>query len=151
MDPIRLLIRQYINAAWRRRWTGVIVAWLVCAFGWAAITFIPNDYESSARLYVDADAVLPPLLGGIEADWAPASQLELLQRTLLSRPNLEKVISKTDLDLTVANPSDRERLISRLSHEIRVDPQTRNLFTITYRDHLSQKGHDGVQAHLTIF
>jgi polysaccharide chain length determinant protein (PEP-CTERM system associated) len=151
MDPIRLLIRQYINAAWRRRWTGVIVAWLVCAFGWAAITFIPNDYESSARLYVDADAVLTPLLSGIEADSAPASQLELLQRTLLSRPNLEKVISKTDLDLTVANPSDRERLISRLSHEIRVDPQTRNLFTITYRDHSPKMAHDVVQTLLTIF
>jgi len=151
MDPIRLLIRQYINAAWRRRWTGVIVAWLVCAFGWAAITFIPNDYESSARLYVDADAVLTPLLSGLEADSAPASQLELLQRTLLSRPNLEKVISKTDLDLTVANPSDRERLISRLSHEIRVDPQTRNLFTITYRDHSPKMAHDVVQTLLTIF
>jgi len=151
MDPIRLLIRQYINAAWRRRWTGVIVAWLVCAFGWAAITFIPNDYESSARLYVDADAVLTPLLNGIEADSAPASQLELLQRTLLSRPNLEKVISKTDLDLTVANPSDRERLISRLSHEIRVDPQTRNLFTITFRDHSPKLAHDVVQSLLTIF
>ena len=151
MDPIRLLIRQYINAAWRRRWTGVVVAWLVCAFGWGAITFIPNDYESSARLYVDADAVLTPLLLGIEADSAPASQLELLQRTLLSRPNLEKVISKTDLDLTVSNPSDRERLISRLSNEIRVVPQTRNLFTITYRDHSPKLAHDVVQSLLTIF
>ena len=151
MDPIRLLIRQYINAAWRRRWTGVVVAWMVCAFGWGAITFIPNDYESSARLYVDADAVLTPLLSGLEADSAPASQLELLQRTLLSRPNLEKVISKTDLDLTVANPSDRERLISRLSNQIHVIPQTRNLFTISYRDHSPKLAHDVVQALLTIF
>ena len=151
MDPIRLLIRQYINAAWRRRWTGVIVAWLVCAGGWAAVAFIPNEYESSARLYVDADAVLTPLLSGIAADSAPASQLELLQRTLLSRPNLEKVISKTDLDLSVANPSDRERMIRELSSAIRVVPQTRNLFTITYRDKSSKLAHDVVQTLLTIF
>jgi polysaccharide chain length determinant protein (PEP-CTERM system associated) len=151
MDPIRLLIRQYINAAWRRRWTGVIVAWLVCACGWTAVAFIPNEYESSARLYVDADAVLTPLLSGIAADSAPASQLELLQRTLLSRPNLEKVISKTDLDLTVANPSDRERLIKQLSVDIRVVPQTRNLFTITFRDRSPKLAHDVVQTLLTIF
>jgi len=151
MDPIRLLIRQYINAAWRRRWTGVAVAWLVCAFGWAAVTFIPNEYESSARLYVDADAVLTPLLNGLAADSAPASQLELIERTLLSRPNLEKVISKTDLDLTVANPSDRERLIGRLSNEIRVVPQSRNLFTITYRDRSPKMAHDVVQTLLTMF
>jgi polysaccharide chain length determinant protein (PEP-CTERM system associated) len=151
MDPIRLLIRQYINAAWRRRWTGVIVAWLVCAGGWAAVAFIPNEYESSARLYVDADAVLTPLLSGIAAESAPASQLELLQRTLLSRPNLEKVISKTDLDLTIVNPSDRERMIRDLSSAIRVVPQTRNLFTITYRDKSAKLAHDVVQTLLTIF
>jgi polysaccharide chain length determinant protein (PEP-CTERM system associated) len=151
MDPIRLLIRQVITAAWRRRWTGVMVAWLVCAFGWTAVTFIPNEYESSARLYVDADAVLTPLLRGIAADTAPMSQLDLLQRTLLSRPNLEKVISKTDLDLTVVNPSDRERLVTRLSNQIRVVPQTANLFTITYRDHSPQMAHDVVQTLLTIF
>jgi polysaccharide chain length determinant protein (PEP-CTERM system associated) len=151
MDPIRLLLRQYINAAWRRRWTGVVVAWLVCACGWAAVAFIPNEFESSARLYVDADAVLTPLLSGIAADSAPQSQLELIQRTLLSRPNLEKVISKTDLDLTVANPSDRERLIKRLSNDIRVVPQTRNLFTITYRDRSPKMAHDVVQTLLTIF
>src|ERR1700722_7810050 len=151
MDPIRLLIRQYINAAWRRRWTGVVVAWLVCALGWASITFIPNEYESSARLYVDADAVLTPLLTGLAADSAPQSQLELIQRTLLSRPNLEKVISKTALDLTVSNPSDRERLIKRLSNDIRVVPQTRNLFTITYRNRSAKLAHDVVQTLLTIF
>ncbi len=151
MDPIRNLIRQYINAAWRRRWTGVVVAWLVCVFGWAAITFIPNEYESSARLYVDADAVLTPLLNGLAADSAPQSQLELIQRTLLSRPNLEKVISKTDLDLAVTSPSDRERLIKRLSSDIKVVPQTRNLFTITYRDLSPRLAHDVVQSLLTIF
>ena len=151
MDPIRLLIRQYINAAWRRRWIGVVVAWLVCAFGWATVNFIPNQYESSARLYVDADAVLTPLLSGLAADSAPQSQLELVQRTLLSGPNLEKVISKTDLDLAAANASDRERLIKRLSSDIKVVPQTRNLFTITYRDLSPKLAHDVVQSLLTIF
>ena len=65
---------------------------------------IPNQFESSARLYVDADAILTPLLRGIAAESAPTTQLEILQRTLLSRPNLEKLISKTDLDLTVNSP-----------------------------------------------
>jgi polysaccharide chain length determinant protein (PEP-CTERM system associated) len=151
MDPIRLLIRQYVNAAWRRRWIGVAVAWLVCIFGWTAITFIPNEYESSARLYVDADAVLTPLLSGIAADSAPSSQLEILMRTLLSRPNLEKVISKTDLDLSVTSASDRERLVKELSTTIRVVPQTRTLFTISYRNQSPKLAHDVVQTLLTMF
>jgi len=151
MDSVRVLLSQYLRAAWRRRWLGVMVAWLVCGVGWVGVYIIPNQYEASARLFVDADAVLTPLLRGIAADSAATSQLDILQRTLLSRPNMEKLISKTDLDLTLNSPSDRERLISRLSAEVKVTPQTKNLFTISYRDKSPKLAYDVVQTLLTIF
>ena len=68
MDSLRILVQQYLRAAWRRRWMGVIVAWLVCGVGWVGVYLIPNQFESSARLYVDADAILTPLLRGIAAE-----------------------------------------------------------------------------------
>jgi polysaccharide chain length determinant protein (PEP-CTERM system associated) len=151
MESLRQLLDQYLRAAWRRRWIGVMVAWLVCGLGWFGVYAIPNQYESNARLFVDADAVLTPLLRGIAVDSAPTTQLEIVQRTLLSRPNLEKLISKTDLDLTLTGPSDRARLISRLATDIKVTPQTKNLFTITYRDKSPKLAHDVVQTLLTIF
>jgi polysaccharide chain length determinant protein (PEP-CTERM system associated) len=151
MDSVRVMLSQYLRAAWRRRWMGAIIAWMVCGVGWVVVYTIPNQYESAARLFVDADAVLTPLLRGLAADSAPTTQLEILQRTLLSRPNIEKLISKTDLDLTLNSPSDRERLITRLSTEIHVVPQTKNLFTITYRDKSPKLAHDVVQTLLTIF
>jgi len=146
-----VLAQQYLKAAWRRRWLGVTVAWLVCAVGWVGVYLIPNQFESSARLYVDGDLVLTPLLHGLTIDTGPVSQLDMLQRTLLSRPNLEKLVSKTDLDLSVKSPSDRERLVASLATDIRVTPQTRNLFTITYRDPNPRTAHDVVQTLLTIF
>jgi polysaccharide chain length determinant protein (PEP-CTERM system associated) len=151
VDNLRILVQQHLRAAWRRRWMGVIVAWLVCGLGWVGVYLIPNQFESSARMFVDADAILTPLLRGLAAESAPTTQLEILQRTLLSRPNMEKLISKTDLDLSVTSPADRERLISRLADTIRVVPQTRNLFTITYRDKSPKMAHDVVQTLLTIF
>jgi polysaccharide chain length determinant protein (PEP-CTERM system associated) len=151
MEAIRALVEQYLRAAWRRRWIGAAVAWLVCGLGWVGAYLVPNQFESSARLYVDADAVLTPLLRGLAADSAPVGQLETLQRTLLSRPNLEKLVSKTDLDLAVTGPSDRERLLTGLANAIRVTPQTRNLFTITYRNSNPRLARDVVQTLLTIF
>ena len=151
MDSLRVLVEQYARAAWRRRWIGVFITWLICGVGWVGVYLVPDQYESSARLFVDADAVLTPLLHGLAAETGPASQLEMLQRTLLSRPNLEKLISKTDLDLSVANPSDRERLLQSLGLDIKVIPQTRNLFTITYRNASAKLAHDVVQTLLSIF
>jgi polysaccharide chain length determinant protein (PEP-CTERM system associated) len=151
MDSVRVMLSRYLRMAWRRRWMGVMIAWMVCGVGWVLVYTIPNQFESSARMFVDADAVLTPLLRGLAADSAPTTQLESLQRTLLSRPNLEKLVSKTGLDLSLHGPSDRERLLTRLSTEIKVTPQTKNLFTITYRDKSAQLAHDVVQTLLTIF
>jgi polysaccharide chain length determinant protein (PEP-CTERM system associated) len=151
MESLRLLAETYLRAAWRRRWVGVIIAWLICGLGWVGVYLVPNQFESTARLYVAADAILTPLLKGLAADSSPTSELDVLQRTLLSRPNLENLISKTDLDLSVSGPSDRERLIQQLAVDIQVKPQTKNLFTITYRNPSPKLAHDVVQTLLTIF
>lgn len=151
MDQIRILVRRYLAAAWRYRWATVACAWAVCGLGWVGSTFIPNQYEASARLYVDADAVLTPLLKGLAADSQVTSQLDILQRTLLSRPNLEKLISNTDLDLQISSPSDLEALVLGLGSAIKIIPQTRNLFTISYRNPSPKLAFDVVQTILTTF
>ena len=151
MDGIRELIAKKFQAIWYRRWVAVVAAWVVCAAGWAFVMTIPNQFESSARLYVDSDAVLTPLLRGVSLDTKGSAELDVLQRTLLSRPNLERLISKTDLELTLNGPTDKERLVQSLATSIRVVPQTRNLFTISYRNANPKLALDVVQNVLTTF
>ena len=151
MHALQVLLRKQITAAWRYRWPAVFFSWLVCVVGWAVTFTIPNTYEASARLYVDADVVLTPLLRGIAVDSASAAQLDVLQRTLLSRPNLEKLISKTDLELDLKGAADRESLVAQLAADIRITPQTRNLFTIAYRSTSPKLAFDVVRTMLTTF
>ena len=151
MHALQVLLRKQITAAWRYRWPAVFFSWLVCVVGWAVTFTIPNTYEASARLYVDADVVLTPLLRGIAVDSSSAAQLDVLQRTLLSRPNLEKLISKTDLELDLRGAADRESLVAQLAADIRITPQTRNLFTIAYRSTSPKLAFDVVRTMLTTF
>jgi polysaccharide chain length determinant protein (PEP-CTERM system associated) len=144
-------LNRYIVAGWRHRWKALALAWVVCLAGWAAVLALPNQYQSSARLYADADLIMGQLLRGIAVDQAPSSQVEILQRTLLSRPNLERVIARTDLDQRVTSPTSRERLISSLEKEVRINQQTRNLFTITYTDGNARMARDVVRALLDLF
>ena len=151
MDDLRSLIQSFTFSIWRKRWIALAVAWVLCVGGWFAVASIPNQYEASARVYVDADAVLTPLLRGLALDNTPSSQLELLQHTVLSRPNLEKLISKTDLELQVGGPADLERMVFGLASNIKITPQTANLFTISYRTTSAKLAYDVVQTMLTIF
>ncbi len=151
MQALRVLLRRELIAAWRHRWAAAAFAWVICLGGWLAVAMIPNQYESSARLFVDVDAVLTPLLRGITIDSGLAGQLDNLQRTLLSRPNLQKVISKTDLDMSVSGPAETEGLITELGNQIHIVPQTRTLFAINYRNANPKLAFDVVNSILTLF
>ena len=145
------LVAQGFATAWRWRWALVATTWGVCIAGWVGIAVTPNSYESEARIYVDADAVLTPLLRGIAVDTARESQLEAMRKTLLSRPNLEKLIRVTDLELEGANAGDREMLVTRLGRLIKVQAQDRNIFTISYRNSNPRLAHAVVTALVSIF
>lgn len=151
MHELQQLVRKQLFAAWRYRWLAIAFSWLVCAVGWTMVMRIPNVYESSGRMYVDTDAILTPLLRGLTVDTGLSAQIELLQRTLLSRPSLEKLISKTDLELQTTSQADKEALAQQLAGEIHISPQTRNLFTVSYRNQSPKLAYDVVQAMLTAF
>lgn len=151
MESLSSLIFQYLHAIWRRKWITALTAWAVCVVGWSAIAMLPNRYESYTRIYVDADQLLTPLLRGIAVDVDPAQQLDVLQRTLLSRPNMEELIHMADLDRRVHTQADKDALIQSLMQKVVIQPQTHNLFTISYQDTNAQTARNVVQSLLTIF
>jgi polysaccharide chain length determinant protein (PEP-CTERM system associated) len=144
-------IRRYAAQGWRHRWKALALAWVVCLVGWAAVLSMPDRFQSSARVHADVDAVLGQTLRGIAIDSQTAAQVDLLQRTLLSRPNLERVIARTDLDLRVTDQASREALVSQLSRDIRIQPQTRTLFTLTYSDTDPRLAREVVNTVLNLF
>ena len=78
----------------------IISTWLLCPIGWLGVTTLPDQYESSARVYVDTQSLLRPLMKGLMVETDPNTQIRLMIKTLLSRPNLERITRMTDLDLT---------------------------------------------------
>ncbi len=150
MHPIAQA-RRFVAAGARHRWSALALAWMVCLVGWGTVYSIPNQFLSTTRIYADADAILGLLLRGIAIDSSPAGQVEILQRTLLSRPNLEKLISRTPLEAQVHDRASQEALLTRLARDIRITTQTRNLFTIDFRDPNPQLAQEVVQTALNLF
>lgn len=151
MENWYFLSRQVLACAWRQRWLLIASAWAVCIVGWTGVYMVPDSYESSGRLYVDADAILTPLLHGLAIDTATANQLDIMQKTLLSRPNLEKLISTTELNLSVNTPQQKEQLVKELGRELSISSEGRNLFVVTYRDKDPRRARDVVAGLINIF
>lgn len=134
MNPLSNLISRYGWGLWRQRWYGAAAAWAICTVGWIVVSGIPNQYESLARVYMNTDQTLSSLLHGIAVDDDINSRLDRMQRTLLSATNMKQLIHLTELDSQVKTASDAERMVTHLQQDISIKLQTRNLFTVSYRD-----------------
>ncbi len=143
----------YARGAWKRRWYGLALAWVICIGGWTVVATLPNKYDVKARVYVDSETLLGPLLQGLTIQTNLNQQVEVMQRTLLARPNLERVIRMADMDLNIRTPEDLNTVIANLSKVVAVTPErgARNLFNITYSSSDPRTGLKVVQSLLSIF
>ena len=119
MDAL-LPIKLALSGIWRQRWWALLVAALVGAAGTAFVMRMPASYESSARVYVDTQSILQPLLSGLAIQPNVEQQVAMMSRTLLSRPNVERVVRMADLDLAAGTPAQREQMLDKLAQAIRI-------------------------------
>ncbi|MBP7641091.1 MAG: chain length-determining protein, partial [Thauera sp.] len=152
MEELVTQITSYLRGMWRYRWWGMALAWIVGVVAGLVIYQMPDKYESSARVYVDTQSVLRPLMAGLAVQPNIDQQIAMLSRTLISRPNVEKLINMADLDLGVNTSEEREALITRLSRDLRIGSSDRNnLFMLSYADTRPERAQRVVQSLLSLF
>lgn len=152
MEELVTQIVGYLRGMWRFRWWGLALAWLIGVAGSVFVYMMPDKYESSARVYVDTQSVLRPLMSGLAVQPNVDQQVAILSRTLISRPNIEKLITMADLDHGVRTPDEREGLIATLSKELVIRAAGRdNLFTLAYADTRPDRAQRVVQALVSLF
>ena len=143
---------------WRFRWYAMLVAWIVGLIGWAIVFALPDQYESKARIYIDSDSMLKPLLSGLAVESNDfREQLGAITRQLLSRPNLEKVMKMVDLDIDAQTAKQKETILKDLERRINltaVQTQSReppNIYEISSLGSDAETAKNIVQSVLTIF
>jgi len=152
MQEIIQQILNYLRGIWRFRWYAMLLAWVIPIIGWVVIAKIPDQYQANARVLVDTDSILRPLLRGLTVETNVQLRLGLMTRTLLSRPNLEKVVRMTDLDLHAKTPDEMEALLDNLAKKIRINSaRGASLYTISYTHSDPKMAKEVVRSLLTIF
>ncbi len=145
-------ILQYVKGIWLKKRYIMVVSWLVCLSGWVFVTLLPNQYTSNARVYADTRSILKPLLSGLAIQTDPSSELQLMVKTLLSRPNLETIARNVDADVRARNSKEYEAIIKDLQSNIRIQSTGRgNLYSISYTGENPNYTKDVVQAALNVF
>jgi polysaccharide chain length determinant protein (PEP-CTERM system associated) len=152
MEDLLRQVLLILRAMWLHRRMAVGVAWVVGIVAGAVVFAIPDKYQASARIFVDTDSVLKPLMSGLIVQANTEQQIAMLSRTLISRPNVEKLMRMADLDLEAKSASDRESLIDHVTKTFKIKSVGRdNLYILEYLDPSPQKAQKVVQSMTTIF
>ncbi len=143
----------YISGLWRFRWFGLVVVWLVAVGGWIWVSQIPEKYESRARVYIDTNSLLRPLLRGLTIAPNINQRVALMSRTLLARPNLEKLMRMADLDLAITTDEQKEKVLKSLENgvQLSVDRGNAALYSISYVHRDRDTAQKIVRSLITVF
>lgn len=160
---MREVVEQVMAQVWvvlHHRYIMLVTSFVICCAGWTYVEFIPDMYRAETKVYLDTHSVLKSLLQGIAIDNDTREQSAVvMQRTLITRPNMQKVILETDLNLTVNGPVETDRMIDSLMSEIKFSSVSllkqkgskSNLYLIRYANEDPKIAKDVIVVLLNIF
>lgn len=118
------------------------------------VSFAPNRYEARAQIYVDTQKMLKPLMSGLTYQPDVDQQVRMLARTLISRPNVQRLLDSPGLQFNDDDPSEKEKLVNRLMTRIKVTPSSGdnyNFYEISYRGESVENARALVEATVNLF
>ena len=127
-------LEAHARGMWRYRWRAVIVMWLVSIAGWVVVYAMPPVYQANARIYVDTENALRPLLRGIATSSNVMDEVVIVIREMLGRTNLTEVIRNTDLYLRAETDAAFDALLASLQQRISVRGNRDNIYSISFQD-----------------
>lgn len=134
MNDILLKAREIALGVRTRKWLVLAVAAALAVLGSVVVTIIPERFEATARVYVDTQTVLKPLMKDIAAQPDIDQQVAMLAKTLISRPHVERLLSSPSLSSEQFTPKQFDTEVDRLMTAIKLELVGKNLYAVSYKD-----------------
>lgn len=144
-------VQSELHGMWQRRWVGIAAAWAIAVIGAAGIGLLKDRYEASARVYVDTQTVLKPLMAGLAFQPDIDQQVKMLARTLISHPNVEQILKSPEVGLDQPSAVKLDQAVEKLKSQIKFEPSGQNLYSISYRDADGARARRLVEKLVTLF
>ena len=145
-------IRRTGRLVLRRRWWVLTTSAVVAIASALAISLFHDRYQATARVYVDTQTVLKPLMQNLTFQPDIEQEVSMLARTLISRPNVERLVAIPQLGLGSGDATAHERIVTKLMGDIQIVPVgSGNLYDISYRGPSPEQAQRLVEATVNLF
>ncbi len=152
MDELLRQVTITLRGMWKYRWLGLATAWLVGLAGLAFLLTVPVRYEAKARILVNTDSILKPLMTGLTVLPNDEQRITMLSRVLISRPNVDKLVREVGLDAKARTPEERERIVDDTIATLALSGGTRDsIYTLSFQDVDPRRAQKALQVLAAMF
>jgi protein tyrosine kinase modulator len=135
MNYLKVTALAYLSGVLRYRWYALAAAWIICLLGWGAVAALPDRYTAEARVYIDTDSIMDPLLKGLTVRIDSAQEIAIMLKRLITRPTLAQVIHLTDPSSDAISQPEMQQRVQALQDAISIRGlQAKNYYAIGYTD-----------------
>lgn len=142
----------YLKGTLKYKRVAIVLALFVCTCAWVYVFFMPNKFESKAKVHIDSATVIRPLMRGMVIEPDISALIRIIQQLMFTRPNLEKIVELSLLNQSKVGPAISNELIEKLKADITIKAGgDRDIFDIAYSSPDPETAKSVVQAVLTVF
>jgi polysaccharide chain length determinant protein (PEP-CTERM system associated) len=151
-EELVLGLRRAGRTLWRRRGLALASAWGVAVVAALALPYVPQRYEATARLVVDTQSALRPLISGMSVQSAESErQARVLAREATASPQLARMLERNEFGLPAATAEERENSLVRLISRTKLSADENGIHTVSYRDTDPERARRVVQGLVELF
>ena len=152
MDEILRRAVIILRGMWKHRLLGLVTAWVVGVAGVGAVVSRPDKYEATARIFVNTDSIIKPLMAGMAVQPNIDQRIDMLSRVVLARPNVEKLVHMVGLDSEAPSKGKYDQIVDDVSKELQIKSTgSNNQYTLSYRARSPELAKRMVEALLSTF
>ena len=112
----------YLPGIWQHRWAGFWTTLTIGVLALIVVLLLPTRYEANARVQLDTQSILKPLMEGLAVQPNVDQQVQMMARTLISRPNVERVAELVGRLRPGEDPNRHEQIVLDLMNSIKFLP-----------------------------
>jgi polysaccharide chain length determinant protein (PEP-CTERM system associated) len=141
----------YLSGIYVYRWYALAVAWLFCIAGWSTVAVMPDSYRASAKVYIDTQSIMDPLLRGLTVSLDSQQEIAIMLTTLITRPTIEQVIHLINPKANQLTAAELEQEVGHLQGSISISQlDAKNYYELSYVDKDATTATNVAQALLSI-
>src|SRR4051812_39680513 len=65
LEDFLSVVSSTTHGMWRFKWPALVVAWAICAVGWPAVYALPDVFQASTRIYINAESMIKRVIGDL--------------------------------------------------------------------------------------